>query len=870
VDVDADRTRQRLLRYELLERLGSGAHGEGFLAQRVADGERVFIKVLKASLSEDVEWARRFADEVNLLRSCVHPNIVRYIETFRHPDGALCLVTEYLEGEDLHARLRKSGALPARHVMQLALPLCEALDYLHGRDVVHRDLTPSNILVSGRFPEVTPRLLDFGLAWSAGPRHAQTGAALGLTPQYAAPECLAGERATARSDLYSLGCILYQALSGAPPFVAGSAGELIELQRKGEIARLRGAAATLFPVIRRCLAADPEKRWGSAGELLRALQSAFEGAPADAAPISVAGMPPPPPVEATSLGTVGNYDLVRELGSGGMGKVYLARHSRLGRQVAIKMLRPEALADRDAVARFFMEARTVNAINHEHIVEIFDFVEEEGPPPRIYCVMELLVGDSLSKVRKSAPLPLERILHITRQVADALAAAHRAGVVHRDVKPANIMVTTRSGLRDYVKVLDFGVAKVNAALPGGGAPSVNTQTGLSLGTPDYMSPEQVTASAVDGRTDIFALGVLLYELIAGYRPFVGSNVAHLVVKVVREPHTPVPERTVFGDVVPPALKRLIDRCLEKDREARPQTMEEVSATLERLLQQHRSQAQSRLEAQSTVVEMPVAETGAAAAAHPHPANDTLAAPADFTVELARRPTVVASGPATVQQEAVATVVEAPRVVPPVAPPPPTVVEAPAQIGAPRPLPGWIWAAVPAALLVVGLLIFAILREAESPPPATAWRTPEGNLPLTADGTPPLMVGGAAPVPEVAPPPVTATPVPSEPEEVEVHLSLASRPEGARVVRVETGETLGTAPFEVKLPASQTPLRLSFALEGHLTQEVEVVLEGDAIERVIELKPEPPPPEPKRTRPVRRTRPAPKVDPNATLDPFALD
>src|SRR5690606_30864033 len=204
----------------------------------------------------------------------------------------------------------------------------------------------------------------------------------------------------------------------------------------------------------------------------------------------------------------------------------------------------------------------------------------------------------------------------------------------------------------------------------------------------------------------------------------------------------------FGDVVPPALKRLIDRCLEKDREARPQTMEEVSATLERLLQQHRSQAQSRLEAQSTVVEMPVAETGAAAAAHPPPANDTLAAPADFTVELARRPTVVASGPATVQQEAVATVVEAPRVVPPVAPPPPTVVEAPAQIGAPRPLPGWIWAAVPAALLVVGLLIFAILREAESPPPATAWRTPEGNLPLTADGTPPLMVGGAAPVPEV--------------------------------------------------------------------------------------------------------------------------
>src|SRR5690606_39189100 len=117
--------------------------------------------------------------------------------------------------------------------------------------------------------------------------------------------------------------------------------------------------------------------------------------------------------------------------------------------------------------------------------------------------------------------------------------------------------------------------------------------------------------------------------------------------------------------------------------------------------------------------------------------------------------------------------------------------------------------------VVGLLIFAILREAESPPPATAWRTPEGNLPLTADGTPPLMVGGAAPVPEVAPPPVTATPVPSEPEEVEVHLSLASRPEGARVVRVETGETLGTAPFEVKLPASQTDRKSTRLNSSHV-------------------------------------------------------
>ncbi len=572
------------VRYEILERLGSGAHGEGYLAQRIADGERVFLKVLKSDLSEDGEWAQRFCDEVALLRSCLHPNIVRYVEAYRQETGELCLVTEYLEGEDLKARLRKSGALPPRHVLSLALPLCNALESLHGREVVHRDLTPENIFVSGRFPDVVPRLLDFGLAWSAGPRVAKTGASLALTPLYAAPECLAGERATAASDIYSLGVILYEALSGAPPFAANTVDALLERQRKGQVAPLPAGSASLLPVVKRCLAARPEERWASAGELARALQSAVDQLPGERTENS-RPLSRPPSGRSDSLGTVGNYELVRELGKGGMGKVYLARHTKLGRQVAIKMLHSEALSDRDAVARFFNEARTVNAINHEHIVEIFDFVEEDGPHPRTYCVMELLVGDNLSQLRKRAPLPLRRILHICRQVADALAAAHRAGVVHRDVKPANIFVTTRSGLTDYVKVLDFGVAKVNVPLPGGEeTPSVNTQTGLSLGTPDYMSPEQVTAAPVDGRTDVFALGVMLYELLAGFRPFVGTNVAHLVVKVVREPHTPLPELAASGEKIPLGLSRLVNRCLEKRREDRPQTMEEVSAAFERILQ----------------------------------------------------------------------------------------------------------------------------------------------------------------------------------------------------------------------------------------------------------------------------------------------
>ena len=258
VPADDEQTRAGVpFRYEILERLGGGAHGEGYLARRPGTDEHVFLKIMRRELADDLEWAKRFCDEVALLRSCVHPNIVRYVEAYQEAGGELCLVTEFLEGEDLRSRLRKSGPLTPKHVIALTRPICDALDYLHGRGVVHRDLTPENILVSGRFPAVVPRLLDFGLAWSAGPREARTGATLAMTPLYAAPECLAGGRATPASDLYSLGVILYEALSGAPPFASSNPDELLTRQRSGTLAPLPPLAGPLLPVLRRCLAPEP-------------------------------------------------------------------------------------------------------------------------------------------------------------------------------------------------------------------------------------------------------------------------------------------------------------------------------------------------------------------------------------------------------------------------------------------------------------------------------------------------------------------------------------------------------------------------------------------------------------------------------------
>ncbi len=197
--------------------------------------------------------------------------------------------------------------------------------------------------------------------------------------------------------------------------------------------------------------------------------------------------------EAQEGQILGNYQLERLLGEGSMGRVFQARHVRLGRQVALKVLRPQHARDVSFVRRFFQEARSVNQINHEHIVEIFDFVEEVERG-HVYCVMELLRGQSLAAVMKEEKLTLARVQRIGVQVCAALGAAHKVGVVHRDVKPDNLFVIHRGGQSDFVKVLDFGVAKILTSEGTHG-----TLDGTIIGTPTYMAPEQAAGLPVDHR-----------------------------------------------------------------------------------------------------------------------------------------------------------------------------------------------------------------------------------------------------------------------------------------------------------------------------------------------------------------------------------
>jgi len=258
--------------------------------------------------------------------------------------------------------------------------------------------------------------------------------------------------------------------------------------------------------------------------------------------------------------------------------VWRARHHSLGRKAAIKVLRPEHASNTAVVNRFFDEARAVNRIEHEHIIEITDFVEENDPR-RVYCVMEYVEGKSLAELVQVQPLPVQAIVTVMRQVCDALAAAHRVGVIHRDVKPDNILITRRPGAPLFVKVLDFGVAKLSAGLRNKSVSQ--TAAGTLLGTPLFMAPEQIVGLEVDARADVYAAGCLLYWLLAGRLPFDSPDFEELTVNVIRHAPPALPPRTPSAERVPAGLADLALRCLAKQADARPGTMEVVREALER-------------------------------------------------------------------------------------------------------------------------------------------------------------------------------------------------------------------------------------------------------------------------------------------------
>lgn len=271
-----------------------------------------------------------------------------------------------------------------------------------------------------------------------------------------------------------------------------------------------------------------------------------------------------------SIGSsVGNYRVVSKLGAGAMATVYLAEHPRINKKVAIKVINQDLATSKEMVSRFMTEARAASQIGHDHIVDILDF--GQSPEGENFMIMEYLEGQTISsRIRAAGRLDVMAALHIAMQIVDALQTAHAKGVIHRDLKPDNIYLIRRAGTGDYVKILDFGLAKL---LSGTEGQNHKTSSGSVLGTPHYMAPEQCEGkTTIDGRADLYSVGCIMYQMLTGELPFPGEGFAEVLIKHLSEPP---PVVRSLNPQIPASVEKLILHCLAKSRDHRFQTAEEL-------------------------------------------------------------------------------------------------------------------------------------------------------------------------------------------------------------------------------------------------------------------------------------------------------
>ncbi|HEV7516079.1 MAG TPA: protein kinase, partial [Thermoanaerobaculia bacterium] len=579
--------------YRILERLGRGGMGVVYKAVDLRLERTVALKFLAPDRGASADDRRRFLREARAASALDHPNICTLYEIGEAEDGRLFLAMAFCAGETLARRIER-GPLPWRLAVDLATQVAAGLEAAHEKGIVHRDVKPGNLLIT---PGGGVKIVDFGIARRADQTLlTDAGTALGTTV-YMSPEQLRGEPVDRRTDLWSLGVVLYEMVTGALPF-DGTEAEVVAaiLKRTPRpMGALRpGVPEELERIVARALAKPRGQRYASAAQMRAELATMAEMA-GRVEPVEVPGVeleetlielarpetvaPAGEPAEEAAkepddalptglrLGSmVAHFRVVAPLGGGGMGVVYRAEDTRLGRTVALKFLAPERTRDPAAKERFLQEARAASALDHPNLCTVHEV--GETAEERLFLAMPCYDGETLAERLARGPLPVAEAVELVSQAARGLAKAHRGGIVHRDVKPANLMVTGDG----VVKILDFGIAEL-AGMTG------MTGGGSLAGTPAYMSPEQTRGEAVGPATDVWSLGVVLYEMLAGSRPFSGGSVAaafHAIREVEPEPLTRRrPE-------VPAELSRLVSRLLAKDPAGRYPTAAEALADLDRV------------------------------------------------------------------------------------------------------------------------------------------------------------------------------------------------------------------------------------------------------------------------------------------------
>ena len=494
---------RELSHYRILSKLGEGGMGVVYRAEDLTLGRQVALKILSPQLVGDPKARRRFLREAKTAALLDHPGICAVYEA-GEVEGQLFIAMALLEGTTLRERIA-SGPISTDESIDIAWQVAGALKEAHGRGIVHRDIKPENImLLAGGQTKV----MDFGLARLEGATQlTRTGASLG-TSAYMSPEQTRGDKADDRSDIWSLGVVLYEMLSGKAPF-RGEYGPAIEyaiLHEEPEpLAAARpGIPSELENLVRTCLEKTPANRYRSADELLADLQRLRSGmapvaAAARARPASASRPTTLPGTSATAVQILGDrYRIERLLGRGGMGEVWLAFDLKLGVEVALKFLLPEVSSDPQRIALLRREVRSARNVASPHVCRVFDLIEIEGQE---LVSMEYVDGMTLQELLATrSPLDAVEARRIATQLLTGLQDIHNAGLIHRDVKPANVMIT-RSG---RAVVMDFGLAKGMA----------DSQTVAVAGTPAYMAPEQMRGEELDARADLYAVGMILAEMVA--------------------------------------------------------------------------------------------------------------------------------------------------------------------------------------------------------------------------------------------------------------------------------------------------------------------------------------------------------------------
>ncbi len=505
-------------RYRIVGVAGKGPLSMVYEAEDIRGDRKVAVKIPHVAPVID-----RFLREIRLAERLTHPHILPLLEAGEH-EGTVYSVWPFLPEASLRDRLNRDRMIPLGKALEIATQISDALGYLHDNGLVHLGVKPENILLE----DGQALLSDFGLirllsAPLDESKVTRSGFALG-TSEYMSPEQVMGTDVDARTDVYALGCVLYEMLSGDPPFPGTTPHAIMTRQLQdtptplaasssgahSRVTDKEGAGVVPQPVwkaIERSLQKQPEARFAGGHQLLGALLGLMNLVDRPQAPTQIDR----PPCEHIRDALAHRYRVTKKIGQGGMAVVCLADDLWYERQVAIKVLMPERAAPLD-VTRFLKEMRTTAKLNHPHILQLLEAGDAKGLP---YFVMPYVKGGSLrTLLNERTTIPAKEAVSITVVVADALQFAHDEGLVHRDIKPDNILLH-----HGHPVVADFGIARgLDLALE-----DRITRDGYGVGTPPYASPEQMSGQTIDVRTDVYSLGCVLFEMLTGVTPTFGAT-----------------------------------------------------------------------------------------------------------------------------------------------------------------------------------------------------------------------------------------------------------------------------------------------------------------------------------------------------------